>query len=73
LAEARPVGSEGKHLKLTLATAEEPRDAIAFGSGHRLDELGEHVDLVYHLEVNEWNGTRSLQLNVQDLRPSDQD
>ncbi len=70
LAEARPVGSEGKHLKLTLATEQEPRDAIGFGLGDRVAELGERVDLVYHLEVNEWNGTRSLQLNVQDFRPA---
>ncbi len=69
VAEARPVGSEGRHLKLTLATEQEPHDAIAFGLGNRVGELGERVDLVYHLEVNEWNGTRSLQLNVQDFHP----
>jgi len=28
------------------------------------------VDIVYHLEVNEWNDQRRLQLNVQDVRPS---
>ena len=69
LAEARPVGSDGKHLKLTLATGQEPQDAIGFGLGNRIGELGERVDLVYQLEVNEWNGARSLQLNVQDLSP----
>jgi len=28
------------------------------------------VDIVYHLEVNEWNDQRRLQLNVQDIRPA---
>jgi single-stranded-DNA-specific exonuclease len=70
LAEARAVGSEGKHLKLTLATGIEPRDAIAFRLGDRVSEVGQRMDLVYHLEVNEWNGSRSLQLNVQDFCPS---
>jgi len=70
LAETRAVGSEGKHLKLTLAAETEPRDAIAFRLGDRADEVGERMDLVYHLEVNEWNGSRSLQLNVQDFCPT---
>lgn len=70
VAETRPVGGEGKHLKLTLATTQEPSDAICFGLGDRIGELGEHADLVYHLEVNEWNGARSLQLNVQDFGPA---
>jgi len=70
LAEARVVGSEGKHLKLTLATEAEPQDAIAFRLGDRVDEVGQRIDLVYYLEVNEWNGSRSLQLNVQDFRPA---
>jgi len=70
LTEARAVGSEGKHLKLTLAAEAEPRDAIAFRLGDRADEVGERMDLVYHLEVNEWNGSRSLQLNVQDFCPT---
>jgi single-stranded-DNA-specific exonuclease len=70
LAEARAVGSEGKHLKLTLAAETEAREAIAFRLGDRVGEVGARMDLVYQLEVNEWNGSRSLQLNVQDFGPS---
>jgi single-stranded-DNA-specific exonuclease len=70
VAEARTVGSDSKHLKLALATAHEPRDAIGFNLGDRMGELGERVDLAYQLEVNEWNGSRNLQLNVRDFRPS---
>jgi hypothetical protein len=39
--------------------------------GPRFEELGDLVDVVYALEVNEWNGERRLQLNVQDIRSSE--
>ena len=45
-------------------------DGIGFGLGERAADLqgGSLIDLVFNLEVNEWQGRRSLQLNVQDLR-----
>ncbi|MEZ4641021.1 MAG: hypothetical protein R2856_39700, partial [Caldilineaceae bacterium] len=69
--EVRTVGKEKSHLKLTIgAPGEYVFDAIAFNLGALADQLesGLHVDLVYQLEVNEWNGRRALQMNVQDLR-----
>lgn len=70
--QARAVGSEGQHLRLTLGAETDSRDAIAFRMGERLAELGERVDVVYYLEVNQWNGERRLQLNVQDIKPAAQ-
>jgi single-stranded-DNA-specific exonuclease len=69
VANAQVVGSEGRHLKLLLGADGQTLDGIAFGMGPRFEELGDRVDIVYALEVNEWNGERRLQLNVQDLRP----
>lgn len=68
---AQLVGSEGRHLKLLLGLEGEFVEGIAFGMGARFEELGERVDVVYALEVNEWNGERRLQLNVHDLRPAE--
>jgi single-stranded-DNA-specific exonuclease len=68
---AQAVGAEGRHLRLSLGDGEQVRDAIAFSQGDRLEELGERVDVVYALEVNEWNGERRLQLNVRDIRPAE--
>ncbi len=65
--QARPIGSDGRHLKLVLAAGNQTRDAIAFRLADRLSELGDRVDIVYSLELNEWNGERRLQLNVRDL------
>lgn len=68
---ARAVGS-GKHLKLVLDgyLGSNVLDAIGFGLGERAGRLSqdERVDILAHLEINEWQGRKSLQLNVQDLR-----
>lgn len=69
--ESRTVGKEGHHLKLKLARAgQPPLDAIGFGLGDWVDNMPERIDVAYQLEMNEWNGNRSLQLNVQDIRPA---
>ena len=68
--EARAVGSEGKHLKLTLERQGRTWSAIAFKLGHLVDRLPRQVDVVYHLTRNTWNGTASLELVVQDIRPA---
>ena len=70
---ARTVGG-GKHLKMAIDGHDYSQvlDAIGFGLGGRARDLhyGSLIDIVFHLEVNEWQGRRSLQLNVQDLRSS---
>lgn len=68
---ARTVGSEGKHLKLTF---EDERgatyDSIGFRLGHLKPDLPPRVDILYHLEANEYNGRTTLQLNLKDLKPA---
>ncbi|HEX5810199.1 MAG TPA: single-stranded-DNA-specific exonuclease RecJ [Anaerolineales bacterium] len=67
----RTVGSEARHLKLVL---EDERgasvDAIGFRLGHLKDQLPAHVDVMYRLELNEYNGRRMLQLNLKDVKPA---
>jgi len=66
---SRTVGADAKHLKLTL---EDERgaifDSIGFRMGHLRDSLPARVDVLYHFEANEWNGKRSLQLNLKDVK-----
>jgi single-stranded-DNA-specific exonuclease len=68
---ARTVGSEGKHLKLTV---EDERgaavDAIGFRLGHLKPDLPPYIDVLYRFEANEFNGRRTLQLNLKDLKPA---
>ncbi|MFC2023387.1 single-stranded-DNA-specific exonuclease RecJ [Chloroflexota bacterium] len=68
---ARAIGGGGRHLKLALSDGRGVAwDAIYFQAGDRLAEAqaAGHLDLVYTLEVNEWNHRKRLQLNVQDFR-----
>lgn len=67
--DIRPVGSAKSHLKLKLSNNGKIFDAIAFGFGDYYSRLlgKEKVDVVYNLEENVWNGSRSLQLKVKDL------
>lgn len=68
--DARAVGKEGKHLKLKVADGPSTIDAIAFRQGAWIHKMPLYVDLVYHLEVNEWNGYVKPQLNVKDIKSS---
>lgn len=69
--EARNVGSDRQHLKLTVRSDDQPPiDCIAFRMGDQADRLADRIDLAYFLEINEWQGRQNLQLNVQALRPS---
>jgi single-stranded-DNA-specific exonuclease len=45
-------------------------EAIAFRLGHlaRFFQTPRLIDIAYNLEANEWNGQRTLQLNIKDLR-----
>jgi single-stranded-DNA-specific exonuclease len=69
----RTVGA-GKHLRLVVdAGANGPVfDAVAFQQGEWAAELneGKRIDIIFQVEINEWQGNRRLQLNVQDLRHS---
>ena len=71
--EARTVGREGAHLKLALGDGRTRWPAIAFGLGPRIHKLPDRVDVVYHVVENEWNGTCTLELVVEDMRPSASD
>ncbi|MBI2623912.1 single-stranded-DNA-specific exonuclease RecJ [Candidatus Parcubacteria bacterium] len=72
--EARAVGANGKHLKLTLRPDSDPRrfiKAIAFGQGNGSTSgqlaPGDRVDACFAVSVNEWNGSRELEMKVTAL------
>jgi single-stranded-DNA-specific exonuclease len=67
LLDQRIVG--GKHLKLTLATADMQYDAIAFGIDTKLwpNHRARQISAVYRLDINEFNGRRSVQLVIEHL------
>ena len=74
IVDARIVG--GRHLKMRLRAADEPPgggiEAIAFGYVGGVYEdpqlrAGARIRLAYRLEINEYRGNESVQLNCQHL------
>ncbi len=69
IAGLRFVGAENKHLKLELADGEKNMGGILFGAGESMDlKIGDTVDTVYNISLNEWNGNKKLELKVKDIR-----
>ena len=71
VSDCRTVGKEGKHLKLKFGRhGKAPIDAIGFGLGDWAKKRPQLIDAAYHLEINEWNGNRRLQMRLLDIRIS---
>ena len=66
--EARRVGRNESHLRLRVVHGGRGWTAVAFNRGDAPVDTGDSVDLVYNARVNEWNGSRSVELMVLDLR-----
>lgn len=68
----QPVGNNGMHLKLSFARhIGEPLGAIAFGQADMIEtfrESGGVVDIAYSVEMNEFRGKSSVQLNIKDIK-----
>ncbi len=60
------------HLKMRLRQGQQSIDAIGFDLGGLLEPLGglTFADAAFIPTINEWNNSRTLQLNVRALRPS---
>jgi len=68
--EARTVGSDHKHLKLYLRQGSKDFPAIAFGLGYLSPKLSadKTVNIAYNLDENIWQGKKSLQLKIKDIK-----
>lgn len=64
--------TEGKHLKLTLKDTNYVINAIGFNMGHLVNEylIGDKVDIVGVLEINNYNGNEMIQINLKDMMKS---
>jgi single-stranded-DNA-specific exonuclease len=61
---------KGEHLKLLVEQGGATLDCIAFRMGDRAPEPGALLDLAFRPEINEFQGSRRLQLQARDLRPA---
>ncbi len=69
--ETRLVGKEDKHLKVKLQDKEGNLvSGIGFNlNGKNLRE-GDLVDLVYNIRANHWNGRKTLEARIKDIKKS---
>lgn len=65
---ARKVGIDQKHWKLELSKGNKAKGAIAFGLTNIDLAVGDSVDVVYNLSINQWNGNREIQLIIRDIK-----
>lgn len=71
LPNLRVVGRD--HLKMDIVDADNPSiriPAIAFNQVKHFEHIsrGKSFQICYSLEVNEWNGNKSLQANIRDIK-----
>ncbi len=61
----------GKHMRLRLRAGRHGFNAIYFGANPQIASIepGDMVDVAFQPHVNEFKGERSVQMNVQDIRP----
>ena len=66
-----PVGMN-RHLKLTLENGKRRITAMLFSTTPQEFPYtyGDEVDIAYNLEINEFNGTETVQINLKDIRLS---
>ena len=65
--------TEGKHLKLTLKSNKNTYvDAIGFNLGYLAEEyiIGDKIDIAGSLEINSFNGSDNIQINIKDVMKS---
>ncbi|MDO5557020.1 MAG: single-stranded-DNA-specific exonuclease RecJ [Clostridia bacterium] len=66
--------SSGKHLKMVLKDREYVISAVGFGKGEFADEyqIGDKVDIVGNIDINEYKSYKTIQIIVQDMKASSQ-
>ena len=66
----RAVGQNQSHLQLEIAqSVDKSIKCIAFGLGHWGHNMPPFIDIVYTIGRNDWKGRKSLQLQIQDIKP----
>ncbi len=72
IGEPRRIGGGERHLSFRVGQGRSQFRAVAFGMGDRADELmsaGGQCCLAFTPKWNEWNGNRSIEIEVADFQP----
>ena len=66
----KQVGADKTHLKLNIFQGDNKNtfSAIGFNLGAKINLVSDAFNVVYSLDENEWNGRKSIQLLLKDLK-----
>ena len=66
----KKVGSDKSHIKLNVFQGDNKKtfNSIGFGLGNKIKQTKNDFDIVYALDENEWNGYKSIQLLLKDIK-----
>jgi single-stranded-DNA-specific exonuclease len=70
----RLIGKKNDTLKFSVQDKKSVYDAIGFNLVEKYEYLlsGEPVDMVFEIGENDWNGKKSIQLEIKDIKPKEQ-
>lgn len=70
IADIATVGADNRHLKLKICKNNRYAVCIGFGLGEYASKLrrGDLVDIAFHMDINEYHGTQTLQVNIKDIK-----
>lgn len=71
IADISNMGASGQHIKFKVKGKNNGlKTALAFGQSERWQDikLGDRVDMVYYIDMNEFNGRREVQMKVVDIK-----
>ncbi|QOD59484.1 single-stranded-DNA-specific exonuclease RecJ [Polaribacter haliotis] len=66
----KQVGADKTHLKLNVFQGDNKKtyNAIGFNLGDKIEFVQDEFDIVYALDENEWNGYKTVQLLLKDIK-----
>jgi single-stranded-DNA-specific exonuclease len=74
VSDIRRIGKDQKHVKMKVAVLSNAKnissiDAIAFHQAEAFSDIKsqQSVDICFTVDMNEWNGKKSMQLKIQDV------
>ncbi|GAG93320.1 unnamed protein product, partial [marine sediment metagenome] len=71
ISDWRLVGEKREHLKIKIKEENRTLEGIGFKLsriGNQIFSENKVVDLAFNIELNKWNGTENVQLNIKDIK-----
>jgi len=68
----KQVGADRTHLRINAKRSNDSIAGIGFGMGDFFENIKDNqtFDMCYSIDENEWNGRKTLQLRLRDLKPN---